>query len=215
MSDKKGFTAGKVISRTPYKGATYSHQGWIIDPMWQTHLVLDDELDEGEIDPARVNPESPAKDGFPVTYIFDITSLEKPVNTGFYKSSVRSVDHNQFIVSHIPTHCTATVTNILQHNGLAYQSNYQAGLRILDVSSIPKDPSGKSVREIAHFDTYPQDDSNPGGGVADWSFGTWSHYTFPSGYIVINTIDRGPFVVKMNAFRKRGFGSEYVKRSVS
>lgn len=166
--------------------------------MWQTHLVLDDELDEGEIDPARVNPESPAKDGFPVTYIFDITSLEKPVNTGFYKSSVRSVDHNQFI-----------------HNGLAYQSNYQAGLRILDVSSIPKDPSGKSVREIAYFDTYPQDDSNPGGGVADWSFGTWSHYTFPSGFIVINTIDRGPFVVKMNAFRKRGFGSEYVRRSVS
>jgi hypothetical protein len=29
--------------------------------MWQTHLVMDDELDEGEIDPARTAPDSPAK----------------------------------------------------------------------------------------------------------------------------------------------------------
>lgn len=158
--------------------------------MWQTHLILDDELDEGEIDPARTNPESPAIDGFPVSYIFDITNLEKPKNTGFYKSSTRSVDHNQFV-----------------YNGLAYQSNYQAGLRILDVSSIPRDPSGKSVKEIAFFDTYPEDDNLPGSGSANWDGGTWSHYTFPSGYIVVNTIDRGAFVVKMSKFNGKGRGT--------
>ncbi|WPB01960.1 uncharacterized protein RHO25_006593 [Cercospora beticola] len=195
VENKKGLTAAEIISITPYKGASYSHQGWVLDPNWQTHLVLDDELDEGLVVPDEVNPESPALDGFPVTYIFDITNLEKPVNTGFYKSKVKSVDHNQFV-----------------HNGLSFQSNYQAGLRVLDVSSIPRDPSGKSVREIAFFDTYPQDDSLPGGGLPDWTYGTWSHYSFPSGWIVINTIDRGPFVVKLNNFRKRGFGSEYVKR---
>lgn len=99
------------------------------------------------------------------------------------------MDHNQFV-----------------YNGLAYQSNYQAGLRILDVSSIRRDPTGKSVEEIAFFDVYPEDDNQPGGGIADWSFGTWSHYTFASGWIVINTIDRGAFVVKMNKFAAIGKG---------
>ena len=22
-------------------------QGWVLDPMWQTHIIMDDELDEG------------------------------------------------------------------------------------------------------------------------------------------------------------------------
>jgi hypothetical protein len=33
----------------------------VLDPMWQTHIIMDDELDEGEIDPARTAPDSPAK----------------------------------------------------------------------------------------------------------------------------------------------------------
>jgi choice-of-anchor B domain-containing protein len=194
VTNKKGPQAASIISRTPYAGASYTHQGWIIDPNWQTHLVLDDELDEGVLDPNRTSPDSPAKDGFPVTYIFDITNLEKPKNTGYYKSSVQSVDHNQFI-----------------HNGLSYQSNYQAGLRILDISSIPYQPTGKGVKEIAYFDVYPGDDDLPGGGEAVWDAGTWSHYTFPSGFIVVNTIDRGAFVVKINLFKGQGYGKRHVK----
>ena len=61
VTNKNGPNAGKIISRTPYVGASYTHQGWVLDPMWQTHLVMDDELDEGEIDPARTAPDSPAK----------------------------------------------------------------------------------------------------------------------------------------------------------
>lgn len=195
VTNKKGPQAASIISRTPYVGASYTHQGWVIDPNWQTHLILDDELDEGEIDPNRTAPDSPAIDGFPVTYIFDITNLEKPKNTGYYKSKVRSVDHNQFV-----------------YNGLAYQSNYQAGLRVLDVSSIPWAPSGKNVEEIAFFDVYPEDDNLEGGGEALWDFGTWSHFTFPSGYIVVNTIDRGAFVVKLSKFKGQGYGKRHVKR---
>ncbi|PVI00700.1 hypothetical protein DM02DRAFT_614155 [Periconia macrospinosa] len=194
VTNKTGPTAGTIISRTPYKGASYTHQGWVLDPNWQTHLLLDDELDEGEIDPGDADPESPAIDGFPVTYIFDITSLEKPVNTGFYKSSTRSVDHNQFV-----------------HNGLAFQSNYQAGLRVLDVSTIPEDPTGAGVEEIAYFDVFPGDDGEEGGGVALWDFGTWSHYSFASGWIVINTIDRGAFVVKLSNFKYRGHGKRWIR----
>ncbi|KAF1999000.1 hypothetical protein P154DRAFT_554994 [Amniculicola lignicola CBS 123094] len=196
VTNKEGPNAGAIISRTSYVGASYTHQGWVLDPNWQTHLILDDELDEGVLDPNRVDPNSPAIDGFPVSYIFDITNLEAPKNTGYYKSSVRSVDHNQFV-----------------HNGLAFQSNYQAGLRVLDVSSIPYAPSGKKVKEIAFFDVFPGDDALPGGGEAVWDFGTWSHYSLPSGYIVINTIDRGAFVVKMSKFKGRGYGKRHVIRA--
>jgi hypothetical protein len=87
------------------------------------------------------------------------------------------------------------------------------GLRVLDVSSIPSDPSGKSVKEIAYFDVFPEDDGEPGGGQALWEGGTWSHYTFPSGFIVINTIDRGAFSVKMSKFHRRGIGEHYKKRN--
>lgn len=68
VTNKQGIGAdaqAKVISRTPYTGASYTHQGWVIDTNWQTHIVVDDELDEGQIDPNRTAPDSPAKDGFP------------------------------------------------------------------------------------------------------------------------------------------------------
>ncbi|KXH31313.1 hypothetical protein CSAL01_03824 [Colletotrichum salicis] len=164
-----------IISRTTYEGATYTHQGWVIDPNWQDFLVLDDEIDER-------NKTGPAADGFPVTYFWDIRSLEKPKNSGIFKGTVRSVDHNQFI-----------------HRGLAYQSNYGAGLRILDISSIRWDPTAKNVKEIAYFDIFPEDDNEPGGGANNYT-GTWSHYPyFKSGYIVINTIERGVWVVKRSS----------------
>lgn len=188
VTNKKGVGASTIISRTPYVGASYTHQGWVLDPYWQTHLVMDDELDEGQIDPNRTAVDSPAKDGFPVTYIWDIQNLEKPKVTGLYKSTTRSVDHNQYV-----------------YDGLNYQSNYQAGLRILDVSSIPRFPDGSKVEEIAYFDVYPPDDVKPGGGDALWNGGTWSAYTFlGSGYVVVNTIDRGVFVVKQQGGRGKG-----------
>lgn len=44
-----------------------------------------------------------------------------------------------------------------------------------------------------------------GGGRVEF-VGTWGHYAFPSGYIFVNTIERGGFVVKLNQFSKRGVG---------
>lgn len=64
------------------------------------------------------------------------------------------------------------------------------------VSSIPEDPTGKGVKEVGYFDIYPEDDEVEGGGEIEF-VGTWSHYPyFKSGYIVINTIERGAYVVK-------------------
>ncbi|KAI2637288.1 hypothetical protein GGS21DRAFT_469281 [Xylaria nigripes] len=165
-------TATSIISRTSYDGAAYTHQGWLLDTKWQQYLVLDDEYDEYD----KVGP---GKAGYPITYIWDISDLENPKQTGHYSAKVKGIDHNQFI-----------------NGAFAYQSNYGGGLHILDISSIPSDPTGAGVKEVAHFDIYPEDDEEDGGGIIEF-VGTWSHYPyFKSGYIVINTMERGAYVVK-------------------
>ena len=69
---------------------------------------------------------------------------------------------------------------------LAYQSNYRAGLRILDLSCI----DNASLVEVGHFDVYPAND-NP-------SFnGTWSNYPFfDSGVVIVSGMEQGLFVLR-------------------
>lgn len=166
--------APTVISRTSYEGASYTHQGWVLDKQWQEYLLLDDEYDE-------VNEVGPAEDGNPITYIWNIADLSNPRQTGYYKSSAHSIDHNQYI-----------------HDGHSYQSNYGSGLRVLDVRSIPTDPTGKGVKEVGFFDIYPEDDAEEKGGIVEF-VGSWSSYAlFKSGFIFVNTMERGAFVVKRN-----------------
>ncbi|KAI0128575.1 hypothetical protein BJ170DRAFT_721266 [Xylariales sp. AK1849] len=161
-----------IISRTGYEGSSFTHQGWVLDKEWQQYLVLDDEYDE-------YDQTGEGAEGFPVTYFWDISSLEAPVLTGFYRSSTKGIDHNQFVI-----------------DGFAYQSNYGTGLRVLNLSSIPQDPTGSQVKEVGFFDVYPEDDGAEDGGIVDF-VGTWSNYPFfKSGYILINTIERGAYVVK-------------------
>jgi choice-of-anchor B domain-containing protein len=144
----------------------------VTNTTWQEFLVLDDEYDE-------YDGVGPAADGYPVTYFWDIRDLRAPKQTGYFKSPGFGIDHNQFVV-----------------NGFAYQSNYGAGLRVLDLRSLPQDPTGRGVTEAGFFDIYPEDDRNANGGSTDF-VGTWSHYPFfKSGYILVNTIERGAFVVK-------------------
>jgi choice-of-anchor B domain-containing protein len=169
VTDKTNST---VLSKTSYQGASYVHQGWLLDPEWHKYLISDDEYDE-------YNKAGLAADGHPVTYIWDISNLEAPKQTGYYKSSAYGIDHNQYV-----------------HDGFAYQSNYGSGFRILDVRSIPQDPTGQGVEEVAFFDVYPEDDALPNGGIIDF-VGTWSSYAyFKSGYIFVNTMERGGFVLK-------------------
>src|SRR6185437_6336930 len=53
--------------------------------------------------------------------------------------------------------------------------------------------------EAAFFDIYPEDDAMAGGGLVDF-VGSWSSYAyFKSGYIFINTIERGAWVVKLTS----------------
>ncbi|KAK7997299.1 hypothetical protein PG989_005339 [Apiospora arundinis] len=161
-----------IISRTGYEGSAFTHQGWVLDKEWQEYLVLDDEYDEYDKTSTGVSQR-------PLTYFWDIKSLEAPKLTGSYRHARKGIDHNQFVV-----------------DGFAYQSNYGQGLSILDLTSIPKDPTGGSVTEAGFFDIYPEDDEAEGGGQVEF-VGSWSHYPFfKSGYILINTMERGAFVVK-------------------
>lgn len=175
VTNKIGNTT-TLISRTSYEGAKYVHQGSVLDESNQEFIMFDDELDE------RDATEGPATARFPITYILDIRDLESPKLSGYYQGQTRSIDHNQYI-----------------YDGYNYQSNYGAGLRVLDVTSVPTDPTGAGVCEAGFFDIYPEDDAEPGGGQVDF-FGTWSSYAgFKSGFIYINTIERGSFVVKMTS----------------
>ncbi|KAI0527770.1 hypothetical protein F5B22DRAFT_3414 [Xylaria bambusicola] len=162
----------EVISVTSYEGATYTHQGWVLDTEWQEFLIMDDEYDE-------VDARGPAANGHATTFIWDISNLEAPKQTGYYQSPRKTIDHNQYVVGNY-----------------SFQSNYGAGISILDISSIPTNPSGSGVREVGWFDIYPEDDNLEGGGSHAF-VGTWSSYAdYPSGYILINTIERGAWVVK-------------------
>ncbi|EIN06800.1 hypothetical protein PUNSTDRAFT_72471 [Punctularia strigosozonata HHB-11173 SS5] len=159
-----------IISRTGYYGVSYSHQGWVVDELDQRYVLLDDELDE-------LNSTGWAADQRTVTYIWDIQNLSAPILTGHYKSPQKAIDHNLYVV-----------------DGLAYESNYGSGLRVIDVSSVAADPTGAGFKEVAFFDVHPEDDDV--GGIAEFT-GSWSVYPyFESGYILVNSIERGLFVLK-------------------
>ncbi len=169
ITDVTSKSSPVTLSSTPYTGASYTHQGWIADDE-QRFLLLDDELDEQEKRGVAANQRT-------TTYIVNIADLKKPVFTGTYQSPAISIDHNQYVL-----------------NGLSYQANYGSGLRIVDVRSLKTDPTGKGIKEVGYFDCYPEDDAT--NGIADFT-GTWSVYPFfKSGYILLNSIERGIFVLK-------------------
>ncbi|EFY99967.1 hypothetical protein X797_001385 [Metarhizium robertsii] len=160
----------KILSRTPYQGATYTHQGWTTGPDHR-YLLLDDELDEQRQNGA-------AADGRTTTYIVDAADLSKPVFTGYYKSPAKAIDHNQYVI-----------------DGLSYMSNYASGLRVVNVTSVAQDNTGAGFEEVAFFDVRPEDDAVGGETVFK---GAWSVYPyFQSGHILVNSIERGIFSVKL------------------
>lgn len=71
------------ISRTPYSGARYTHQGWLSeDHVW---MGVNDELDEtGYGHTTR-------------TRYFDLTNLEEPLMRYASTNGVSSIDHNMYV----------------------------------------------------------------------------------------------------------------------
>src|SRR5690606_14020982 len=105
------------------------------------------------------------------TLIWDVSDLEDPVLVGQHLGPDNATDHNLFITGN-----------------RMYLANYQAGFRVVDVS----DP--RAPREIGHFDTTPYE------GNASGFFGAWGSYPFfPSGNVVVSSMQEGLFVLKPRA----------------
>ena len=122
-----------------------------------TSTIINEELEElnGNVDQTR-------------TLIWDLEELDDPILSREFFLSTKASDHNLYV-----------------RGNYLYQSNYQAGLRILDISD-PTNPV-----EVGHFDTTPDAGDEAGFG------GSWSNYPyFESGVIAVSSRGEGLFLVR-------------------
>ncbi len=144
-----------ALGMATYPNVAYSHQGWITDD--HAYFFMNDELDEGRglVSGTR-------------TLIWDIKELDDPVLVKEYISDNPATDHNLYI-----------------KGDMMYQSNYDSGLRVYDISD-PENPE-----PAGFFDTVPYQE---GGGMT----GSWSNYPFfESGIIVVTSGREGMVIVKV------------------
>jgi choice-of-anchor B domain-containing protein len=145
-----------AISRASYPNPGYTHQGWFDED--HHYFYMNDELDEIA---------GTASDGTR-TIIWDLSRLDDPQLHREFIGTTRASDHNLYV-----------------RGSLMYQSNYRAGLRIIDIS----DPSNPV--EVGYFDTAPYLEPEPG------FSGTWSNYPFfESGTVIVSSVQEGMFVVR-------------------
>ena len=143
------------ISAAAYPGVAYIHQGWLTDD--HRYFYLDDELDEliGTTERTR-------------TLIWDVSDLDDPVVVGEHFGPNGSTDHNLYI-----------------KGDRMYQANYQAGLRVVDIS----DP--EAPREVGFFDTTPYGADPPGFN------GAWTVFPFfESGSVLVTSMQEGVFLLR-------------------
>ena len=143
------------LSNASYPNYGYSHQGWLTED--HSFFYMNDELDEiaGSVDGTR-------------TLVWDVSDLDDPQLAMEHVSENKASDHNLYIVG-----------------DLMYQSNYQSGLRILDITK------RTSPVEVGFFDTVPYGENVPSFG------GSWSNYPFfKSGIIVVTSGNEGMFILK-------------------
>lgn len=141
-----------ALSMMSYPKVAYSHQGWLTED--QRYFYMNDEGDEvtGLVSNTR-------------TLVWDVSDLDDPILVKEHLATTTAMDHNLYI-----------------KGNLMYQSNYDAGFRILDISN-PEDPV-----EVGYFDTTPFDAT--GGG-------SWSNYPyFESGAVIVNSSHEGLFILK-------------------
>ncbi|HEX5633842.1 MAG TPA: choice-of-anchor B family protein, partial [Gemmatimonadales bacterium] len=155
IADVTDKASPKALSTASYPNVAYTHQGWLSED--HKYFYVDDEGDEisGNVPNTR-------------TLVWDVTKLDEPVLVKEFLGTTSASDHNLYV-----------------KGKYVYQSNYLAGLRILDISD-PANP-----RETGFFDTVPAGENKPG------FAGSWSNYPyFRSGTIVVSSIGEGLFVLR-------------------
>ena len=161
VTEKSALGASEQIGLGEYPDTAYAHQGWLTAD--KRYFLMGDEVDELDAE----------DDGEPIktrTIVFDVADLENPKFVGEYFGTTGAIDHNMY-----------------ELDGLMYQSNYAAGLQVLDLDGV----ADADLEEVARFDGFPASD--------DPEFvGTWSNYPyFPSGTVAFSGIDEGLFLVKV------------------
>lgn len=147
----------KPISSATYPNVAYAHQGWLSDD--HRYFYLNDEGDELSGAAPRTR-----------TLIFDVQDLDDPVMVHAYLGETPATDHNLYVKGRY-----------------VYESNYVAGLRIIDIGD-PTNPV-----EVGYFDTVPFGDNSAG------FAGSWSNYPFfKSGVIGVTSIREGFFLLRFN-----------------
>ena len=139
----------------PYPGVSYAHQGWLTDD--HRYFYMNDEGDEvsGITEGTR-------------TIVWDLEELDDPVVANMFIGTTDASDHNLYV-----------------SGDYMYQSNYVAGLRIIDISD------RENPREVGFFDTVPWGENAPG------FAGSWTNYPFfESGTILVSSIKEGLFILK-------------------
>ena len=121
------------------------------------YFLMDDEFDEAF---QGVNT---------LTYLWNLSDLTAPRMFATHEHPTQSIDHNQYV-----------------RGNRVYQSNYRAGLHILDISRIAEG----TLKEVGFFDIVPDRD-DPG------FDGAWGNYPFfPSGTVVVSGINQGLYILK-------------------
>ena len=154
VTDKKN---PLILSRATYPDVGYTHQGWWTEDM--RYFYVNDELDEtgGKGDAAKATR----------TLIFDMAKLDDPIFVGPFLGTTKASDHNLYV-----------------KGNRMYQSNYTAGLRIIDITD-PVKP-----REVGFFDVAP-------GVNAPGFSGSWNNYPFfKNGAILVNNMEAGIFLIR-------------------
>ncbi|MEM7113059.1 MAG: choice-of-anchor B family protein [Chloroflexota bacterium] len=128
-----------MLSRTPYNGAEYSHQGWLSED--QTYFLLNDELDE-------------QRNGHNTrTYIWDVSDLDNPSHTGTFSAALPNIDHNLYIKGNF-------VYEANYRAGLRILDMSNVGIGSLtEVAYFDVYPSSNSANFNGAWSTYPFFDS--------------------------------------------------------
>lgn len=104
--------------------------------------------------------------------VIDMSDLDNPVLKFDYSGATPAIDHNGYTT-----------------DDKFHLANYRAGYRVMDISQI----DSEVMTEVAFLDTYPANNN------AQFN-GAWSVYPyFASGTIVVSDIDRGLFLVRLDA----------------
>jgi choice-of-anchor B domain-containing protein len=155
IADVTDKASPKAVSTAAYPNVAYAHQGWLSDD--PRYFFLDDEGDELAGTAPRTR-----------TVVFDLTDLEDPVVAKEFYGNTAASDHNLYVKGRY-----------------MYQSNYVAGLRVVDVGD-PTNPV-----EVGYFDTVPVGENLPG------FSGSWSNYPyFKSGVVAATSMREGLFLVR-------------------